>query len=93
MTDPILAVAPPTDTIPAPLTLQQRAEMAATALKLAKDLQRDTQFHGSYTTYRDGRVAYAAEVASSALCSIAYYAELAYKMELAATLAQVEARA
>lgn len=84
---------PAPDPIPAPLTLQQRHEKAVAAHALLRELHRDTQFHGTYSTYKDGRVAYACEVATNATCTLVYYAELAHKCEVAEQLAQVAARA
>lgn len=84
---------PPPLAIPARLTLQERHEKAVAAHALLRELHRDAQFHGSYSTYKDGRVAYACEVATNATCSLVYYAELAHKLDIAAQLAQVEARA
>lgn len=86
-TDPTVAVAPPTDTIPAPLTLQQRHEKAAAALALVRELQDDTTRNGDFATFRGGRWYGALEAAFTACHSAAYYAEYAV------TMAQVEARA
>lgn len=86
-TDPTVAVAPPTDTIPAPLTLQQRHEKAALALAMVRELQRDATAHGGFVTFRDGRWFGALEAAFTACNTAACYAEYAV------TLAQVEARA
>ena len=86
-TDPTVAVAPPTDTIPAPLTLQQRHEKAAAALALVRELQDDTTRNGDFATFRGGRWYSSIEAAADAIRAVAYYAEYAV------TMAQVEARA
>jgi hypothetical protein len=86
-TDPTVAVAPPTDTIPAPLTLQQRHEKAAAALALVREPQSDTTTHGDFATFRGGRWYAALEAAFTAIHTAAYYAEYAVTMD------QVEARA
>lgn len=92
-TDPILAVAPPTDTIPAPLTLQQRAEMVDEAKRLLKAVNADTTWHGKTKTFEDGQMVSRTQAACDAVWLLAYSTELAHKMDIAATLAQVEARA
>lgn len=92
-TDPILAVAPPTDTIPAPLTLQQRAEMAAEASRLVRALRDDSTWHNKCLTFADGQHEARVNAAFDAVWLVAYRTELEHKMDVAATLAQVEARA
>lgn len=92
-TDPTVAVAPPTDTIPAPLTLQQRAEMAAEASRLIRALRDDNTWHNKCATFTDGQHEARINAAFDAVWLVAYRTELDHKMDIAAQLAQVEARA
>ena len=89
-TPPAVAAAP---TVPPPLSLQQRAEKAAEALRLVRELHADAAHHGDFLTFQGGRSYAALEAASSAMYSAAYYAEHDYKTYLAEQLAQVAARA
>lgn len=86
MTDPI----PP---IPAPLTLQQRHEKVAEAKRLLKEVNADTTWHGKCLTFEDGTMVSRTQAAYDAVWLLSYSTELAHKMDVAATLAQVEARA